>query len=133
MARSSWLINFIYLQARELKKLLANKKKKQTINRITPIGEAVSSSLADLSVTTQVGPGVTGNLLYWVLLRSCLPVLSRQGSVSVPCRTLIKIREAIATRVFRNSPLVSLAAGLRAQTHRVTDAVTIIAIQLLSL
>lgn len=54
--------------------------------------------------------------------------------MSVPCWTLIKIREAVATKQSLQKPsLVSLAAGLRAQTYRATDAGAIITVRLLSL
>lgn len=95
----------------------------------------VLAALSGLSACAQVGSGY-----HWA---TCLlgfgsaPVYlfcQEGGSVSVPCSTLIKIREAVATKQsFQKLSLVSLAAGLHAQTHRATDAGTIIATRLLSL
>lgn len=118
MAKRSWLINLIYVQAREFGKL--NKQaKNQTINRITPR----EAGFYPFSLTSLLLPkwalGTIDNLPCWFLICSCLSVLSRWSSVSVPCRALIKIREAIATKQF--SKTLPWFPWLQGFMHRHTE------------
>lgn len=111
--------------------------KTQSIIRINPhLRGRVFSTLSGLSVTTQVGSGYHWQPASSVLALLLFTCFIKKGAVClfVPCRALIKIREAVATKQsFQKPSLVSLAARLRAQTYRATDAGTIITIRLLSL
>lgn len=106
--------------------------KTQAIIRITPhLRGRIFSTLFGLSVTTQVGSRYHWqpvSVVFALLLFTCF---IKKGAVClfVLCWALIKIREAVATKQsFQKPSLVSLAARLRAQTYRVTDAGTIITI-----
>lgn len=112
---SSDLINFIYLEARDLGELCQPSK----VNRLIPHPRGQVLSSAHLSVTAR---------WTWVSLATgsfcnvSVYLLCQEGArVTVLCRTLIKIREAIATKQSFQKPFLGFpgcrAACIDTQTH----------------